>query len=137
MKSKLIAATLIILSFFMQCAYARTAPLVNHDNLTILTGSGKPLTKQEFKQAISVAGAAKTWTVQEQADGSFLATLVVRNKHTVATRIVYSSETYSITYVDSINMNFGQAQGVTVIHPNYNSWVSNLIQEINTEFRRR
>lgn len=136
MKSKLIAAILITLAFVAQAAYARTDPLVNHDNLPVVTLSGKTVTAAQIKQAIMLAAAAKTWTVLEQTDGSLLATLNIRNKHTVMARIVYTAEKYSITYLDSVNMNFGHELGVPVIHPNYNRWVKNLIQEINNELRR-
>jgi hypothetical protein len=136
MKSKIVAVILIALAFIAQSAYARTDPLVNHENLPVVTISGKALTAEQVKQAIMVAGAAKTWTLSVQGDGSLLAILNMRNKHTVMVKIVYSAERYSITYLDSTNMNFGQDLGVTVIHPNYNRWVKNLIQEINNELRR-
>lgn len=137
MKSGLIPATLFVLVFVAQIAFARDAvPVINHDNIGVVTTSGKALTSEQVKQAIILAGASKTWTVSEQTDGSLLASLNMRNKHTVMAKIVYSTEKYSITFLDSSNMKSSQENGVTVIHPNYNRWVKNLLQEINTELRR-
>jgi hypothetical protein len=130
-------------------AHARTpVPIINYENIAIATSSGKALQAEQVKQAITLAATSKNWTVNVSADGSILATLVVRNKHTVVVKIDYDTSKYSINYNDSKNMKYGiidvqptitssntdqSHNGQGEIHPFYNKWVQELKDAIQAE----
>jgi hypothetical protein len=136
---------LIAIIFSLSAGAREAVPIINYSNLPIATSSGKPLQPDDVKKAIVVAAAAKDWTVAYQTDGKLLATLVVRNKHTIVVEIAYDSEKYSINYKDSINMKYGisagqregfkmgDSGGQAVIHPFYNKWVQELKDGIRNE----
>lgn len=112
---------------------ARSAvPLVNHENIEIVTGVNKAPAADQIKQAIRIGAAVKGWKVEESADGSLLATIVVR-KHTAVVRIDYDTSKYSIHYKDSVLLKYEVNNGQAVIHPFYNKWVDNLKDDINIE----
>ena len=138
MRSEFLLAVSLSLTLLSGVALARSdVPLVNHPNIAITSGSGKPLSQEQVKQAIMAGAAAKTWTTTLEQDGSITATVLVRNKHSASVRIVFSSEKYSVTYKDSINLKFiDKGSDGQFIHPHYNGWVNNLIDAIRIETGR-
>lgn len=128
------AAFLICLTMLSMSAYAaRSAvPLVNYENIAIVTGSNKVAEIDQIKQAIRLGAAVKGWKIEESADGSLTATIVVR-KHTVVVKINYEVSKYSIHYKDSVLMRYEVNNGQAMIHPFYNVWVENLKNDINIE----
>jgi hypothetical protein len=90
----LIFATLVSLN-----AIARTpVPIINYDNISVATSSGKTLQLEQVKQAIQSAAGAKAWSIAFQADGKLLATRNERNKHIIVVEIAYSADKYSLQY---------------------------------------
>lgn len=147
---KFIKAVLLICTIALSLsAYARTpVPIVNYDNIVISTTSGKPVEAEQVKHAISSAAAEKGWTISSVNDGSLLATLVVRNKHTIVVKVDYDNSKYAITYHDSTNMKYRivdvqqtivsspvdqSRNGQAEIHPFYNKWVQDFKDEIRKE----
>jgi len=126
-------------------------PIINHPDVAVATSSGKPVQADQVKQAIQAAAKAKGWALAFAPGGKVLATLVVRNKHTVVVEIAYSAERYSLMYKDSVNMKYApHAQSDShinsvnntytrggydgpVIHPFYNNWVQDLQDAIRQE----
>jgi len=127
-------AVLVFAAIVSLNAIARTpVPIINHENLSVATTSGKTLQVDQVKQAIQAAAGAKGWSVAFQADSRLLATLNVRNKHTIVVEIAYATDKYSLQYKDSTNMHFGDLNGSKVIHPYYNKWVQELKDAIRIE----
>jgi hypothetical protein len=126
---------LICLTMLSMSAYAaRSAvPLVNYDNIAIVTGSKNAPQIDKVKLAMRVGAAVKGWTLEDAADGSLTATIVVRDKHKVVVKIDYDASKYSIHYKDSAVMKYEVNNGQAVIHPFYNVWVENLKNDINIE----
>ena len=133
---RILAIALLALVFGMGAAHAQRTPvpIINHENVAIVTsGSAKP-TADAVKKAIMTAATEKNWTVSHVAGRNALqAQLNVRGKHTVVVEIELSDTTYSIRYVNSINMKYKVEDGVPVIHPFYNRWVSQLMDTIRAE----
>lgn len=150
---------LTALIFLPLFANAReTVPVVNHDDIAVATGSGKPLTTDQVRDAIVDAAKVNRWAVSKIANKDILsATLVVNGKHTVVVSIPYSAEKFSIRYQDSVNMKYhlsgAPVEGSTdltkinspaknvqadtpMIHPGYNKWVQALLQSIRQELRK-
>jgi hypothetical protein len=114
-----------------------TAPLVNYDNVPVLTGSGKAASTQAVGVAISNAAASgkRVWNVTRMAPDKLRATYNVR-QHAVVVDIGYSEKTYSIHYAGSDNMRYGEANGQKMIHPFYNNWVEELQRGIKAELSK-
>jgi hypothetical protein len=133
-RTMLLAAALLT----AQAALARgPVPIVERPSEPIVTGSGKTLNGEAFKNAIMDAGAALKWEVVPGGDGKSLrATYRVRNKHVVTVDIVPGPASFAVKYADSVNMNYGVQDGGPVIHPNYNHWVGQLVESIRVELKK-
>ncbi len=115
-------------------AYGRTpVPVENFPNNPVATASGKKPTVEQVAQAITAAATSKQWSLAKQADGSFLATRVVKGKHTIVTTVSFTADQYSVAYHSSDNMKFTMYDGVPHIHPNYNVWAKELVDAIRVE----
>lgn len=118
-------------------AYARSPEsIVNHENIAIVTAKGKASTAEQVRQAFVLGGVKRGWRFEDAGANQLTGTLVVRDKHTVVITVNYSPERYSIHYKDSTNMKYGQSDGQAVIHPFYNKWVQNLMQDVNVELAK-
>lgn len=121
-----------VLSF--NVAAREPVPIINHDNLAVVTSSGKAPAPEQVKQAIQAAASTKNWSITPQPDGKLLATLSVQGgKHVIVAEITYAADKYSINYKDSTNMKFGTRDDQAVIHPFYNKWVQELKEAIRVE----
>jgi hypothetical protein len=156
MKARLLLAILFAVTLGAGPALAQRVPvpIIDHPNLSVANSSGKPLQADQVKQAIQEAAKAKGWSLAYEPSGRILATLVVRNKHTVVVEIAYAPDKYSIMYKDSVNMKYApnaqadprvntansgpNRSGYTggVIHPFYNSWVGELKEAIRVQLLR-
>ncbi|AJP57752.1 hypothetical protein UC34_13715 [Pandoraea vervacti] len=128
-------------------------PIVPHDNIAIISGSGKTPSLDDVRGAIARGAAVHDWTVSLVKPGEMVASINVRNKHYASVMIKYTETAYSVTYRDSTNLEY-QLSGTNaaptrrddlnsalppntpMIHPNYNRWVETLIHDINSEIRR-
>lgn len=132
----------------MSVAAREPVPIINYNDIPVATAGGKPLAIDDVKKAIVTAATQKEWTVAYPADGKILATLVVRNKHTIVVEIAYDTDKYSINYKDSINMKYGisadrregfklvDTGGQALIHPFYNKWVLEFKEKIENELNK-
>lgn len=135
-------------------ADAREAvPIINHIDIPVVTTTGKPLTAEHVKAAITAAAIARNWAVTKSPNQDLLsATLHVRGKHTVVVSIPYSPDKYSLKYESSVNMKYAPGangdvptanesagRGISssasgpLIHPFYNRWVQDLMHHIRLE----
>jgi glyceraldehyde-3-phosphate dehydrogenase/erythrose-4-phosphate dehydrogenase len=125
----------IILS--MNVAARTPVPIINYDNIAVVTTSGKTTSSEQVKQAIQAAAAAKNWSLLYQPDGHLQATLSVQNgKHIIVVDITYASDKYSLIYKNSTQMKYGTLDGQAVIHPFYNKWVHELKEAIRIELMK-
>ena len=120
-------------------AAARTSvPIESFEGAIAPDANNKAPTPDEVKQAIFRAAAARDWTLKETGPGVLMATLDVRNKHTVVTEIRYSADKYALVYVQSNNMNESvNKEGKPVIHPYYNKWARELRDQIRVTLAGR
>lgn len=137
MKTRLFTTLLLLCTVFATPAIAREpVAIINHENLSVMTGSGQALSKDQVRQAIMAAAGNKQWSVSGQADGKMNVTLNVRGKHTVVVEISYTPTAYSLIYRDSSNMKYTVQEGVPMIHPFYNRWVNDLREAIRLELNK-
>lgn len=139
MSIRLSVIALVILGLVAPAAYARgSVPIVNHENVIVATASGRTLTADEVKAAITAAGAGTkyTWTFSSGEPGTLIASTLVRGKHTAVVTVRYSGTNYSVTYRDSNNLNYKLDDGIPKIHPNYNVWVKELVDGIGAQLMK-
>jgi hypothetical protein len=129
---KLLGIGLLIISFN---TFARSSiPIVDHTDVQLNSANGKPLTLEQVKKALTLAGAEHAWTFEAGGDkNSLVGTLVVRNKHTAVVDIKIGASTVSVTYKNSANLNFKEENGQKLIHPGYNKWIQNFVSNIQKE----
>jgi hypothetical protein len=147
MKSRLLSGLLLSCALFAQSALAQRmpVPIVNYRNNPV-DASRASVPAEKVKQAIRNAASVKGWKIDEEPGNKMVATLVVRNKHTVMVEIAYSETRYSLVYRDSINMKYDAqylprnagiyAKPRPSIHPFYNDWVAELKVAIGAELSR-
>lgn len=126
-----------VAAVFATPAFARSpVPIVDFKDQAILTTGDKTLTSAQVKDAIIRAAGSLGWTLAPDGDQKVVATLVVRNKHTVVADVNYTTEKYSVIYKSSINMKYGIEKGVPVVHPFYNDWARSLVGAIRAELAK-
>ena len=70
--------------------------------------------------------------MRKEAPGHIIGTLNIRD-HIAIVDITYNSDSYSITYKDSTNLNYNG----TNIHRNYNNWINNLDNAIKVQLSNK
>lgn len=87
--------------------------------------SRQALTVDQVEVSIIKAGKVRGWVMRVQKPGHIVARLSPRT-HMVELDIFYDSDSYSIVYKDSAEMNYKKGK----IHASYNKWVANLDRDI-------
>jgi hypothetical protein len=124
----------VLLTLVAAPAFARSAvPLVEFRDQALTAPAGKTLTDADVQEAIVRAAKSLAWTLSPDGERKFVATLVVRNKHTIAVNVAYTSEKFSVTFHSSNNMKYEVKDGVAMIHPYYNDWTRKLVEAIRFE----
>lgn len=106
----------------------RTAPVHNVNGAPIVPTGSTDVTMEQVKNAIIRAGAGLGWQMKPIERGHILGVLYLRS-HVAKVDIRYDSETYSITYKDSTNLEYQDGK----IHSNYNGWIQNLDTAIRNQ----
>ena len=104
-------------------------PILNIKNAPIsrtVTGELKPL--DTVGQAIINAAVKKGWTPVLKSPGLIDAS-ILRRTHQARIEISYTQTSFSINYVDSVNLECNGKK----IHGNYNHWITRLSAEIQKE----
>jgi hypothetical protein len=112
--------TMLCLTLFAAAApagAARTAALLNYEDLPVESATGKPLDVEQIRKAIITGAATRQWAASVKP-GNVVQLTYNRGK-----------------YVDSTNLNYGMEGGKAVIHPTYNGWINNLRQAIDVQLR--
>ena len=115
----------------------RTAPLYDVSNVAFTippTSVKRILTLADYKDAIIRAGSTRHWTFVDGGPGHLIGSVTVRGKHSATVDIMFDTESFSIKHKSSQNLNYNASS--RQIHPNYNSWINLLEQDIQAEITR-
>ena len=104
----------------------RSNPVYNVSGAPVTT-STRNYSMSDVRGAILQAGASLGWQMKIVRPGLITGTLYVR-EHMAKVEIPYDRNSYSILYRDSSNLDYDGAN----IHGNYNGWVQNLSNAINS-----
>lgn len=131
-KMNILLLVLLFAISFTACT-KHAVPLVEYENISIMSKSGKALSLDDVKKALAIAAAEakRNWQITDVAPGLAKATLVVRGKHTIIIDIAYSESKIAVKYNDSTNMKYSvDDKGNKEIHPGYNTWVGEFVKAI-------
>ncbi|MDZ7790195.1 MAG: hypothetical protein U5L08_06845 [Xanthomonadales bacterium] len=83
----------------------------------------------DVEDAVLDALRNRGWAVAERNDGHIVADLNIRS-HFARIDVRYDADSVSMEYVDSRNLDYEVVDGQPRIHGNFNSWITNLINDI-------
>ncbi|MCF6308961.1 MAG: hypothetical protein L3J19_00575 [Sulfurimonas sp.] len=122
---------LIALVLSLSFAGCRTASIQNVPEQSVVTLSTKKnISNDDVFKAILRAGVGLGWNVHKIEEGVAEATLHLRTHKAVVT-IKYDTNTYTISYKESSNLKYDREK--QTIHQNYNGWITNLNQAIQSQ----
>ena len=87
-------------------------------------------TMENIEKAIMRAGLTLGWQIAPKAPGLAEGVLVLRT-HRAVVDITYDTQTFNITYKDSVNLDYRDQD--KTIHSNYNGWIQNLEKGIRAQ----
>jgi len=116
---------------FATASFAATA-LQTPPSLQIPSGK----TEKDVKEAIALGATARTWIIKDIEPGLIEARVDVRNKHTLIVNLKYDAKEIALKYKNSVNLDYEVVDGTPMIHRNANSWMQNLMTDINKFLNR-
>ncbi|WP_424986929.1 hypothetical protein [Microbulbifer sp. S227A] len=111
-------------AIFLAACEMRVQPVYNVSEHPV-TSVSHQLSTAQVRRVILNAGAQRGWVMEQAGPNTIRATLRLRD-HVAVARIVYTSTAFSIEYVNSSNLLYSNGN----IHRNYNSWITNLENDI-------
>ena len=125
----------LLLAGLLLAGCGRNNPLI--DVVDAPTEAKASTSDAAITQAILTAGRDRGWQMTEAGPGLIRGNLVTGGgKHEVDVDIAYSHDQFSITYADSVNMNYQRRDGEARIHPKYNRWVQILKEDIQESIEK-
>lgn len=125
-----ILCVLLALLAFSGCRDPRSGTLVPRP----IEEKIKVNSAEDLRRAIFRAGISRGWTMTDEAPGVISAKFIKRDRYVISTRIQYGTDGYSISYVDSQNMDYSDQDGK--LSRKYTQWVNNLAKDIHEEILR-
>lgn len=105
---------------------ATTAPVLDSPRAIDVPGNA---TMDQVEDAILDAMRNRGWSVHDRSRGEIIADLNVRS-HFARVGITYNTGAVAIEYMESENLNYEVVDGEERIHGNFNSWLTNLSNDI-------
>src|SRR5262245_11820588 len=102
--------------------------IANPSGIPVPWSKERDATSEDIGRAIVKGCSVRGWSCRIESPGKIRAVLHVR-RHMAETTIDYDTKTYSITYVDSRELDYDST--TQKIHRKYNGWINNLIADIN------
>lgn len=116
----------LLIGCVLLIAACRDAPIYSVESAALNAPPTATLT--DIQRAIIRAGAQRGWQMTPVEPGHIVATYS-RREFTAVIDIRFTTQTYSITYKDSTNLDYDG----TNIHPSYNSWIQYLQRDIQNQ----
>ena len=127
---RIIILSILLEVFLRACNTSHPLTNLNDHSIEYLVDEGETL--EDVKLSILRAGQSLGWEMTPLKPGLIRGKLNLR-AHTAVVKIPYSMESYSIIYVDSINLDYDGQN----IHRSYPRWVNNLKVRIDDFIARR
>ena len=118
-----IKISLVLVLLFLSFGCAKKVPVYNIEKQAIVAD----IPTENIEKAILKSGIELGWKMYVINPGVIKAVLHLRS-HVAQARIDYSKSNYSITYLDSENLDYEDGN----IHGSYNRWIRNLDLKIQS-----
>jgi len=109
---------------------ARRAPLYEPGQTQIVTLDGKTLGVDKVRSTLLLGARQTGWMVVQESGTQLLLRFDKGQKHSATVKVSYDDKGYTLSYVDSYNLNYRVDEQGVQIHPAYNEWVNRLIRSI-------
>jgi hypothetical protein len=133
METRTFALSVMLLCLLARPAWAASEIIANFVDMPVKTASGAPPSPGEVHDAIVNAASSvpvRPWSVTDSGPGRLIARLQTgRRGHQVMVEITYSPLLYSVSYRNSVHMNYRASD--QTIHTSYNVWVKELVDHID------
>jgi hypothetical protein len=120
----------VAMALVMGSAMARNTEI--YEPPQIMWATGVASTQQQLRDRIVAASQSLGWAVAKEEAGRLELHYNKQGKHQVTIAVQYDEAGYQIAYLNSVNLDYEDANGVRRIHPNYNRWIRNLVKQIGT-----
>lgn len=120
------AILMLVFAALWLAACATSAPVLDSPRAIDVPGNAS---MEEVENAILDAMRSRGWAVHERNRGEIIADLNVRT-HFARVGITYNTGAIAIEYMDSRNLEYEVVDGEERIHGNFNSWLTNLSNDI-------
>lgn len=129
-------AVMLCLVFTMGGAWAaRTAPLVDKSVVIDEKSTRTPEQMRSYiLRAAEVFDSDFTYKIESDNPGLLQLELNKENNHFVSVLFTYDPTGFKTTYISSKNLNYGESNGVRVVHPNYMVWIDELMKAAKTAY---
>ncbi|WP_376693193.1 hypothetical protein [Wenzhouxiangella sp. EGI_FJ10409] len=117
---------LLFVVMFWLIGCATTAPVLESPRQVSVPAAADA---GDVEDAVIDALRTRGWAVAERSDGRIVADLNVR-AHFARIDIRYDADSVTLEYVDSRNLEYEVVEGEERIHGNFNSWMTNLVNDI-------
>jgi len=104
---------------------SRQVPLTDPAPITVPANVSQDKVTQIIEQALS----ARNWRIVKHVPGEVDAVYDPRD-FSVTIAVHYDPQKIQINYVTSSNLKYDERNGVRYIHRNYESWIKNLVTDI-------
>ncbi|WP_374675230.1 hypothetical protein [Ideonella sp.] len=84
-------------------------PVMDFIDVPVSLATDRPQTAETVQAAFLRAAPRRGWQVQPEAPGTLKGVYEKGEKHRVVVAITYDAQRYSVRYVDSVNMKYGDA----------------------------
>ena len=122
----MLLGALLSLLVISTSANAKAPFILNIENSPV--NSTQELTVDDVERAIIEGARVRGWQPRVVEPGHVEAVLYIRS-HVATVDIYFGTTSYSITYKDSVNLDYKDGR----IHRNYNKWVQNLNSDIQSK----
>lgn len=123
--ASLTASLRLPLLFALGAFACRSAPLYQPAQVSLQAPAGAKLS--QVARSIEEAGTSLGWSMKEQSPG-VIDGVLDRRRHRCEVAIHFDTQTFSILYANSENLDFDAEE--ETIHKGYNKWVANLERRI-------
>lgn len=131
-KKSWLAATVIALGLALssESVLARQSPLIEPERVLLARANGDELSMDQMRAAILAGARQHMWVATQDKPGQITLRFDKGSRHTAVVTVDYDTKGYLVRYASSVNLEHAVVDGQTLIHPNYNRWIRNLIHSI-------
>ena len=128
MNRKIFKRFAAIAVFLLLTGFGPGTPIYNVQSAPIPPNPAATL--ENIEKAVIRAGLTLGWQIVPKGPGQIEGILLLRT-HRAVVDITYDTRSFSITYKDSVNLDYVETD--KTIHSNYNGWIQNLEKAIRAQ----